>query len=137
MGACSVLRVAVLAAWSTAFSVLACGPTTAKPAGTAGGPGDPAATPAGGGADAASLKTDLAPAGPRKPSCADGSCFECGEGICPVGFFCETAGSATPACASSTTCAQRPTCACLGAQIKGCTCEDRGGVPHVKCDAPR
>lgn len=73
-----------------------------------------------------------APSGPRKPSCSDGSCFECGDGICPSGFYCE-ATRAGAACAWAPSCAQKPSCACLSQQLKGCTCEEKGGGPHVKC----
>jgi hypothetical protein len=75
-----------------------------------------------------------APEGPRKPSCADGSCFECGDMVCLKGFYCETARpGAAPSCASATACPQAPSCACLGPLIKGCSCDERGGVAHVKC----
>lgn len=72
------------------------------------------------------------PEGPRKPSCTDGSCFECGEGICPAGFYCQKSGGST-GCAWAAECAQKPTCACVAPLTKGCSCEDRGGFPHVTC----
>lgn len=92
--------------------------------------GKPTDSPDGG---ASSVPTAEGPSGPRKPSCSDGSCFECGEGICPVGFYCETAGGAAPGCGWSAACAQKPSCACLAPTTKGCTCQDRGGFPHVSC----
>ena len=110
MGARPVLRAAVLASSALVIALLglACGATPAKPTDTPASKGDPA------------------------PS-TGGSCFDCGESVCLTGFYCETAGSAAPACAWSAACAQKATCACLGPQIKGCTCEDRGGAAHVRC----
>jgi hypothetical protein len=74
-----------------------------------------------------------APAGPKKPSCADGSCFECGEGICPVGYYCESSHGAPAACGWSPACAQKATCACLEPSAKGCRCEEKNGAPLVTC----
>ena len=127
-----LLRVAALASWSFVLALLglACGSAASKPADSPSGKGD-----ATGAATGSSTPVAEAPAGPRKPSCTDGSCFECGEGICPTGFYCETAGSSAPACAWAAACAQKATCACLGPPTKGCTCEERSGVAHVRCSS--
>ena len=75
------------------------------------------------------------PSGPRKPSCSDGTCFECGEGICPSpGFYCETSKPGAAArCAWQAPCVQKATCACLGPLTRGCSCEDRSGIAFVAC----
>ncbi|MCU0657253.1 MAG: hypothetical protein MUF64_18935 [Polyangiaceae bacterium] len=70
--------------------------------------------------------------GPARPSCADGSCFECGEGVCPAGFFCQKSAGVA-GCAWATECPQKPTCACVAPLAPGCTCAERGGFPHVTC----
>jgi hypothetical protein len=74
-----------------------------------------------------------APSGPKKPSCADGSCFDCGEGICPTGYYCEAAHGAPAACGWAPSCAQKPTCSCLAPLVKGCSCEEKNGAPLVTC----
>jgi hypothetical protein len=72
---------------------------------------------------------------PKLPSCDDGSCFRCGDGICPTGFYCESNGGVT-GCQWSPACARTPTCRCLESSIKAdprCGCEDRNGVAFVTC----
>jgi hypothetical protein len=73
--------------------------------------------------------------GPRLPSCDDGSCVVCGDGICPTGFYCESHGGVT-GCAWSAACARKPTCECLRPTIQGearCSCEERKGTAFVAC----
>jgi hypothetical protein len=119
--------------WLVALVVAACAtPPGSSPQTPASGGGEkPSGTSEPGGSPTGGPEVS---AGPSKPSCSDGSCFECGEGICPSGFYCEKSGSAAPACAWAASCAQKPTCACLAAQTRGCTCQDRNGAPHVVCN---
>ena len=133
MGVRSAVSFVGRGAWCAAVVVLAlaCGSGSEKPPTTASSGNELGAKPDSSTTTGAS--TSEAPAGPRRPSCDDGSCFVCGESICPNGFYCETAGSAAPACGWAAGCAQKATCACLGPQTKGCTCEERGGVAHVRC----
>ena len=120
------------ATWASSLLVVlsACG-------GGGGAAGDPArTTPVSARQDdaakPASSEESEAPSAPRKPSCSDGSCFTCGDAICPTGFYCET-GRAGSGCAWASTCTDRPTCACLGGAVKGCDCRDEGGVARVSC----
>jgi hypothetical protein len=72
---------------------------------------------------------------PTLPSCDDGSCFRCGDGICPKGFYCESNGGIA-GCQWSTSCAKAPTCSCLQPMLKAdarCSCEQREGVAFVTC----
>ena len=76
-----------------------------------------------------------APPPPQLPSCDDGSCFRCGDGICPSGFYCESNGGMT-GCQWSTQCAKAPTCSCLRPALQAdprCSCEDRNGAAFVSC----
>jgi len=106
-----------------ALLCLSCGGSqTAKP-GASGEPGNPS-TSRGSEQDE-----------PQLPSCDDGSCFRCGEGICPKGFYCESNGGVT-GCQWSTACAKAPTCACLQPMLKAdprCSCELRDGAAFVTC----
>ena len=117
-----------------ALLVAACGaPGTSAPGSkTPEGSGAGASSPAGGDSKAPAGSGAPEASGPKKPSCADGSCFECGEGVCPVGFYCQKSGG-TAGCAWASECAQKPSCACVGPLSTGCSCEERGGVPHVTC----
>ena len=124
-------RSASLAA-GLALALVACG--GAKP--DAKGPDAASGTKDAGKTDGAKTdeKPETAPAAQAKPSCADGSCVECGDGICPNGFYCEKGkGSAAPACAWAAPCVEKPTCACLAPHVKGCSCQDKGGIAFVQC----
>lgn len=64
--------------------------------------------------------------------CADQSCFRCGDGICPKGFYCdEKAG----ACSWLPECASEASCGCVkqGAG-DSCTCEEKSGGVYARCD---
>lgn len=72
---------------------------------------------------------------PQLPSCDDGTCFRCGEGICPAGFYCESNGGVT-GCQWSPACAKTPSCACLKPAMNAdprCSCEERDGAAFVTC----
>lgn len=120
-----------LAIAASASLALACGPTPVAPGAATPGPaqGD-AARPAA----SATTPTGRAPGAPPAPSCADATCFVCGQVMCLQGFHCEVPRAGAPAaCGSVAACATTPTCACLARHLRGCTCEDRGGVAHVTC----
>ncbi len=100
---------------------------------------------AGCGAPAVEAKAEPAPAPPPPPApsppppppdpCDDGSCLRCGEGFCPLGFYCERPpGAQQPACAWAPRCARSPSCACLAPYLGGCRCEERDGGAHVTCE---
>ncbi len=86
--------------------------------------------------DTASVESEDADEAPAKPAprCDDGTCFECGEGLCPQGFYCDRDAAGGPACSWLPNCAKTPTCACLKKTLgKTCTCEDGTGGPSVSC----
>jgi hypothetical protein len=71
---------------------------------------------------------------PPAPKCDDGSCFECGEGLCPKGFYCDASAQGGPACSWLPECAKDPSCACLKKELgKDCNCESGAGGPQVTC----
>ncbi|MBI5536770.1 MAG: hypothetical protein HY898_28880 [Deltaproteobacteria bacterium] len=75
------------------------------------------------------------PSEPQLPSCDDGTCFACGDGICPTGFYCESNKGVT-GCASHPSCPKNPTCDCMRTTLQRdprCKCEDRKGVAFVTC----
>jgi hypothetical protein len=81
------------------------------------------------GADAEAPETTQ-PAG----SCADGSCFACGSGFCPAGFYCDESASGGPGCGWLPTCAPKATCACVELVLSDCSCKESDGATHVTCD---
>lgn len=70
---------------------------------------------------------------PLNVDCSDGTCFSCGEGICPQGSFCDQTAKGGPACAWLNECNQDPSCGCI-TKILGasCSCDDSNG-PTVSC----
>ncbi|MBX3183293.1 MAG: hypothetical protein KIT72_04000 [Polyangiaceae bacterium] len=66
--------------------------------------------------------------------CDDGSCVECGEGLCLAGSYCELTSDGSAGCSWSEACVERPTCDCLRPTLDpGCTCETQGGGATVRC----
>lgn len=110
--------------------VLACG--SSPPA------EDPAAVESSESATAAASEAepeeDVPDAEPVRPSCSDGTCFECGSGLCPQGAYCDASAPGGPACAWIQECPGSPSCACL-AKVLGaaCSCDASAGSPHVTC----
>lgn len=79
------------------------------------------------------------PLGPSEPSesppelgrCDEGQCFQCGDAICPQGFYCDEALAACgwlPACT-----ANQLTCECLTKNLSQCSCTEQDGHLTVKC----
>lgn len=62
--------------------------------------------------------------------CEGGQCFQCGDSICPEGFFCDSDSTCAwlPQCTGS-----RLSCECLESHIKGCRCQNNGGHFAVSC----
>src|SRR5688500_13534287 len=52
------------------------------------------------------------PSAPRRPSCEDSTCFECGSGICMTGFYCDEGAQGGSACSWLPECAGKASCAC-------------------------
>lgn len=68
-------------------------------------------------------------------SCEDGSCFRCGEGICPKGFYCDKNAKGGPACGWLPACAEEPSCSCLKQSLgASCNCDEEGGGLSVDCE---
>ncbi len=106
------------------FALAACGGAGASGAGQSktGGTGAGAA-----GADSES-SGDGAPTGPTLPSCDDGTCFNCGDGLCPKGFYCDAQAAGGPACSWLPECAESPSCTCLEKVLgSDCRCAEKNG----------
>jgi hypothetical protein len=72
---------------------------------------------------------------PAPPSCDDGTCFRCGAGICPKGFYCDEDASGGAACGWLPSCAEEATCTCVKQTLgASCRCEEQGGGVSVDCD---
>lgn len=75
-----------------------------------------------------------APEKSKGPSCDDGTCSLCGNGICPAGWYCdEKAGGG--ACSWLAECAEKPSCGCITRVLgASCKCREEGGGLKVSCD---
>lgn len=62
--------------------------------------------------------------------CEGGQCFECGDNLCPEGFYCDA--NATCAWLPQCTGAQL-TCACLTSKLTGCSCKDDSDHLTLSC----
>src|SRR5690606_1636167 len=72
---------------------------------------------------------------PRAPDCSDGTCFQCGDGICPQGAYCDEGAQGGAACAWLSECKASPSCACIKKALGGaCSCNDAEGGPVVSCE---
>lgn len=71
----------------------------------------------------------------RGPSCDDGTCSSCGNGICPAGWYCDEKAGGGGACSWLTECADKATCACVTRVLgAACKCREEGGGLKVACD---
>jgi hypothetical protein len=84
----------------------------------------------------ADTETDSAGAAEAPRSeCDGGSCFPCGDGICPAGWYCQENAPGGAACSWLPACAERSECGCItGVLGSDCRCEERDGGAHVTCD---
>lgn len=79
--------------------------------------------------------SENAPATPQPPNCDDGTCFPCGDGICPKGFYCDRKAPDGPACSWLPACAKQASCSCVTKTLgSGCTCQSENGGVYVDCD---
>ncbi|MBI3200265.1 MAG: hypothetical protein HYZ29_01910 [Myxococcales bacterium] len=84
--------------------------------------------------DGSEARGDGESAAPAASRCADGTCFECGAGLCPKGFYCDEKASGGAACAWLPECAQSATCACVEKALgSGCSCSEKAGGVSVSC----
>lgn len=69
-----------------------------------------------------------------RAACDDGTCFECGAGSCPQGWYCDESAQGGPACSWLPQCGKKADCACVSKALgSGCSCAEEGGGPHAKC----
>ena len=76
---------------------------------------------------------DSEPGGPTEPEpdpCTDGTCFRCGDSICPTGYYCD---EGSQACSWLAECADSADCSCVKGALDGCRCEERSGGVYVTC----
>ena len=71
---------------------------------------------------------------PTAKRCADGTCFACGAGYCPNGFYCDESAKGGALCSWLPNCTGKSGCGCLGRTLTTCKCEDAQGGPHVRCE---
>jgi hypothetical protein len=84
------------------------------------------------GTDSGSEDEEITSAAPA-PSCSDGTCSPCGDGLCPSGWYCDETAKGGAACSWLPECTKKPGCACLERALPGCSCEEQGGGEHVNC----
>jgi len=68
------------------------------------------------------------------PNCDDGTCFSCGDGLCPRGAYCDQSAPGGAACAWIQECPGEPSCPCLTKVLgSSCSCEQAPSGPFVTC----
>ena len=75
---------------------------------------------------------------PKAGPCDDGTCFTCGSGICPSGWYCDESAPGGPACGWVPGCEKKKSyCNCLSEALHHqCACinDDAGEHEgHIKC----
>jgi len=122
------------ASLAAALVAAACGGrSSSKPADTASGPRSAHADPSSGGGEEAE-EDEPGEAAPALPRCDDGTCFACGQGICPKGFYCDEQAVGGAACSWLPSCPTEPACSCVKRTLgAGCSCEEREGGVFVSC----
>ncbi len=67
--------------------------------------------------------------------CADDGCFDCGDGLCMQGWYCDLGVRGGPACSFVPECEAQSGCTCVTSALGGgCRCEERDGGAYVTCD---
>ena len=71
----------------------------------------------------------------KLPSCEDGTCSPCGNGMCPAGWYCDEKASGGSACSWLAECAEKPTCSCVTRVLgSSCKCREESGGLKVACE---
>ncbi len=123
-----------LLACATAWLAAACGGTSGKSAESAADASDEAERESSWDEERED-GGEAGPSTPAGPDCSDGTCFECGDGLCPVGFYCDERAPGGPACSWLPECAEKATCSCvLGVLGSSCSCDDSDQGPRVSCE---
>src|SRR5258707_10172659 len=65
--------------------------------------------------------------------CTDGTCFPCGSGYCPNGFYCDLGTKGGAACGWLPACAKEASCACVTRAFGACTCATESGGAQLSC----
>ncbi|HET9960010.1 MAG TPA: hypothetical protein VFQ61_36205 [Polyangiaceae bacterium] len=72
-------------------------------------------------------------AAPEAP-CTDGTCFSCGKGYCPSGWYCDESAAGGAACAWLPACNGKNQCRCLEQTLGAeCSCSDADSAARVTC----
>jgi hypothetical protein len=122
------------ASLAAALVAAACGGGgSSKPAETASGSHGAHADPSAAGEDEAE-QDEPVEAAPTLARCDDGTCFVCGQGICPKGFYCDEQAVGGAACGWLPSCPTEPACSCVKRTLgASCGCEEREGGLYVSC----
>ncbi|HWA70910.1 MAG TPA: hypothetical protein VG937_01175 [Polyangiaceae bacterium] len=69
-----------------------------------------------------------------RSTCEDGTCFECGSGTCPQGWYCDENAKGGAACSWLPECGKKLDCACIEKTLgSGCACSEADSGLHVTC----
>jgi hypothetical protein len=67
--------------------------------------------------------------------CLDGTCFDCGESFCMLGWYCDESMAGGPGCSFVPECGSESSCGCVeSALTSACSCDERNGGVYVRCD---
>jgi len=67
--------------------------------------------------------------------CVDGTCFDCGDGFCMLGWYCDQNMPGGPGCSFVPECGSESNCSCVESALdSACTCEERNGGAYVRCE---
>ncbi len=67
--------------------------------------------------------------------CLDGTCFDCGESFCMLGWYCDESMDGGPGCSFVPECGSESNCGCVeSALTSACSCEERNGGVYVSCE---
>ncbi len=66
--------------------------------------------------------------------CLDGTCFDCGESFCMMGWYCDESLAQGAGCLFVPECGSESNCDCVQSALdSGCSCEERNGGVYVLC----
>lgn len=121
------------AAWLLLLAISCGGSAGSRPAESASAEGDEAATDGPTTAEGSEDDGEEAEPAPRRVNCDDGTCFACGESLCPTGWYCDQSAKGGPACGWLPDCAAKTSCGCVSRVFSSCSCEEKSGGVHLTC----